>query len=115
MSKCKKCQIYIKDDTEVCPLCKCVMEKSGDTENTYPDIYRKNRVFSLLMRIYLFVGIVIEANFTQLQNASSPIDVTLSGMMMSVRLSHQWNALFPIAVTPSGMLIDDRPWQNEKA
>lgn len=49
------------DDTEVCPLCKCVMNKEGEVRDAYPDIMRKNRVMSLLLRIYLFVAIVAES------------------------------------------------------
>lgn len=60
MSRCKKCQVYIKDNTEVCPLCKCVIEHSGEKEDMYPDISSKNRIFALLTRIYLFVAIFAE-------------------------------------------------------
>ena len=60
MSRCEHCGVYIHDDTEICPLCRCVIEKTGEEEDTFPDIKQKNRTFHLLTRIYLFVAIVTE-------------------------------------------------------
>ena len=61
MSKCKQCGVTVYDDTEICPLCKCVLDKDGETENKYPDIWAKNHVLKLIIRIYLFVVIVTES------------------------------------------------------
>ena len=61
MSKCKQCDVIVRDDTEVCPLCKCVLDADGESENKYPDIWAKNHVLKLIIRIYLFVAIVIES------------------------------------------------------
>lgn len=62
MSKCKQCGVIVRDDTEVCPLCKCVLDMDADSEveNKYPDIWAKNHVMKLLIRIYLFAAIVTE-------------------------------------------------------
>lgn len=60
MSKCKKCDVIVRDDTEVCPLCKCVLDTDGEAENKYPDIWAKNHVLKLVIRIYLFAAIVTE-------------------------------------------------------
>ncbi len=61
MSRCRKCQVYIRDNTEVCPLCRCVVEKSDDAFDAYPDISKKNRLFLLFTRIYLFLAIIAES------------------------------------------------------
>ena len=44
-----------------------------------------------------------------------PIAVTLGGMVIDVRLSHQENAWSPIAVTLGGMVIDVRLSHSENA
>ena len=61
MSKCKQCSVYVHDDTGICPLCKCVLDADGEAENKYPDIWAKNHIMKLIIRIYLFVAIVIES------------------------------------------------------
>ena len=61
MSKCKQCGVFVRDDTGVCPLCKCVLDTDGEAENKYPDIWAKNHVMKLIIRIYLFVAIVTES------------------------------------------------------
>lgn len=61
MSKCKQCGVIVRDDTEVCPLCKCVLDTDTEAENKYPDIWAKNHVLKLIIRIYLFVAIVTES------------------------------------------------------
>ena len=60
MSKGKQCDVIVRDDTEVCPLCKCVLDTDGEAENKYPDIWAKNHVLKLVIRIYLFAAIVTE-------------------------------------------------------
>lgn len=60
MSRCKQCGVIVRDDTEVCPLCKCVLDTEGEAENKYPDIWAKNHVLKLVIRIYLFAAIVTE-------------------------------------------------------
>ena len=61
MSRCKQCDVIVRDDTEVCPLCKCVLDTDTEAENKYPDIWAKNHVMKLIIRIYLFVAIVTES------------------------------------------------------
>lgn len=60
MSKCKQCNVLILDDTEVCPLCRCVIDKDKNATNKYPDIYEKQERFKLAVRIYAFAAIVAE-------------------------------------------------------
>ncbi len=61
MSKCLHCGVEILDQTEVCPLCHCVVEADGEEEETehYPDIRLKARKLELAGRIALFVAIVL--------------------------------------------------------
>lgn len=60
MSKCRQCQVIVRDDTQICPLCNCVLDADDQVEDKYPDIWAKNHVLKLLIRIYLFVAIVTE-------------------------------------------------------
>ena len=51
-------------------------------------------------------GIVTLVREKQFSKASSPMLVTLSGIVMSVREEHQENARSPMLVTPFGIVID---------
>lgn len=61
MSRCKQCNVEILDETERCPLCHSVLEKTVEVENTYPNVRTMTRRLALLSRIYLFVAILVEA------------------------------------------------------
>jgi len=61
MGKCLNCRITVTDNTEVCPLCRCVLEKDGVAKMQYPNIVKKIRKLQLASRIYLLLAIVIEA------------------------------------------------------
>ncbi len=76
MNKCERCNIYIMDQTTVCPLCNTVLtevtEKPEDDVLAhffeqlghgakYPDVRRQNRMVHLLMRILLFCFLLTEA------------------------------------------------------
>lgn len=60
MSKCRQCQVIVRDDSQICPLCNCVLDADDQVDDKYPDIWAKNHVLKLLIRIYLFVSIVTE-------------------------------------------------------
>lgn len=47
MSKCRQCNVIIQDETDICPLCQCVLEKGEGQKNHYPDVRydEKRRVF----------------------------------------------------------------------
>lgn len=60
MSKCRQCQVIVRDDTQICPLCRCVLDADDQAHDKYPDIWAKNHVLKLLIRIYLFTAIVLE-------------------------------------------------------
>ena len=61
MSRCKHCNVEILDETERCPLCHSVLEKTVEVENMYPNVRTMTRRLALLSRIYLFVAILVEA------------------------------------------------------
>ena len=63
MSRCKQCNVEILDETERCPLCHSVLEKTVEVENMYPNVRTMTRRLALLSRIYLFVAILVEALF----------------------------------------------------
>lgn len=60
MSRCRQCNIEILDVTQICPLCKCVVEKDGKGSNSYPDIRLRTRKLNLAVRIFLFASILAE-------------------------------------------------------
>lgn len=60
MGKCRQCNVEILDHTQVCPLCKCVMEGEAAAENAYPDIRFRARKLNLAVRIFLFLAILSE-------------------------------------------------------
>lgn len=60
MSKCKKCKVNILDKTEICPLCKCVVEQDENSRNIYPDIRFQVQKLHLAVRIFLFIAIILE-------------------------------------------------------
>jgi len=53
--------VEILDETERCPLCHSVLEKTVEVENMYPNVRTMTRRLALLSRIYLFVAILVEA------------------------------------------------------
>lgn len=60
MSKCRKCNIEILDETERCPLCNSVLEQTEELENMYPNVRVMARKLMLISRIYLFAAILLE-------------------------------------------------------
>ena len=66
MSRCRQCNVKILDDTQICPLCKCVVEQEEEMENAYPDIRLRARKLNLAVRIFLFAAILMEALFIYL-------------------------------------------------
>lgn len=67
MRICRKCNVTILDDTEICPLCGSVLDSSDTSGSThYPDVRVRVRRYHLLLRIYLFLAIVLEVLFAGL-------------------------------------------------
>lgn len=63
MRECKKCHVEILDDTQICPLCKSVLETTGEELlcNGYPDVKAVSRKLSFVVRLYSFLAIIVEA------------------------------------------------------
>lgn len=60
MGGCRQCNVDICDDTQICPLCRCVIEWEGEMEDSYPDIRLRARKLNLAVRIFLFLAILTE-------------------------------------------------------
>lgn len=60
MSRCRQCNVEISDKTQVCPLCKYVIEWDELATNSYPDIREHVQKLNLAVRIFLFIAIIIE-------------------------------------------------------
>ncbi len=64
MNKCNKCNIEVMDDSIVCPLCNTVLDRDEENSkqiNVYPDFIDEDRIFNLVMRIFVFCSILIGA------------------------------------------------------
>lgn len=61
MGKCRKCDLEVLDETEVCPLCKSILEQTDEVENMYPNVRVRMRRMKLFSNIYLFLAICVEA------------------------------------------------------
>ena len=61
MAKCRKCNLEVLDETEVCPLCKSILESTDPVENMYPDVRIRMRRLTLVANVYLFLALCIEA------------------------------------------------------
>lgn len=61
MAKCHNCSIEILDETEVCPLCRSVLEQTEPLEDMYPNVRFRMRRLRLASRIYLFCALLAEA------------------------------------------------------
>lgn len=62
MRQCKKCNLEILNRTAICPLCKSVLEVSGEIENgtEYPDVAKITKKLNFVVRLYSFLAIVTE-------------------------------------------------------
>ena len=60
MSKCHKCKIEVLDETEICPLCRSVLEQTEELENMYPNARLKTQKLLFISRLYLFCAVVID-------------------------------------------------------
>ena len=61
MGKCWNCNVEVLDETEVCPLCRSILEQTDELENMYPNVRHKMQRLKLISRIYLFCAILAEA------------------------------------------------------
>lgn len=63
MKECKKCKVEVLDDTMVCPLCKSVLEVTGEEKEStgYPNVRAVSRKLNFIVRLYSFLAIITEA------------------------------------------------------
>ncbi len=63
MKKCNKCNVYIREDANVCPLCKHGLEDIEDLveENVieYPNVVFSTKKFNILVRVFMLISIVL--------------------------------------------------------
>lgn len=59
MGKCKKCNVTVRDYTDRCPLCQCVVEKGEERTAGYPNIRLKETKRAVFSHIFLFSMLVI--------------------------------------------------------
>lgn len=61
MKTCKKCQVQVKGETKVCPLCKAVLsgEHMDTEEQRYPNVELSVESYNLINRVFLFISIII--------------------------------------------------------
>ena len=61
MGKCRNCSLEVLDETQICPLCRSVLDQGDPVENMYPNVRGRMRRFTLVSNIYLFLAICVEA------------------------------------------------------
>lgn len=59
MAECRNCRIHVLDETEVCPLCRSILEQTEPMENMYPNVRSKLRPLRIISRIYLFCALLL--------------------------------------------------------
>ena len=61
MSRCKKCNIELLDDTDKCPLCHPVLEKDANPgKNMYPNARNTAKKYRFASNLLLFASIMTE-------------------------------------------------------
>lgn len=80
MNRCRQCNVTISDNTNICPLCHCVVDKADDggshcgpvmrvRENEYPDVWLAERKVKLACNIGLFAILLVSATLAGLNYA----------------------------------------------
>lgn len=62
MNKCKRCGVWVADDSTVCPLCDMVLHGTSeeDVSVSYPDVRVKTRKLKRISRIAMYFALLIE-------------------------------------------------------
>lgn len=61
MSKCSQCNITLRDDSQLCPLCRCVVDHDPAATSSYPDIRLYVRRLKMLCNVCFFILLVCSA------------------------------------------------------
>lgn len=83
MNKCTNCNIYVYDDTQVCPLCHSVLNEleQEDEERTalfsklgapYPDVKKRTKQLHFVIRLILFLFILAEIGLVTVNYFTTP-------------------------------------------
>lgn len=61
MRTCKRCNIHIKDNTNICPLCKTVLtdHEGEEVQNIYPEIAVTPHKYDIIKRSMLFLSVLV--------------------------------------------------------
>ena len=59
MAECRNCHIEVLDETEVCPLCRSVLQQAEPMENMYPDVRTRSKWLKFAGRIYFFCALLM--------------------------------------------------------
>ena len=51
MSRCRNCKVEVLDETDRCPLCHSVLDKTVEMENMYPNVWVRSRLMMRISRI----------------------------------------------------------------
>lgn len=92
MNKCIKCNVYVADITDRCPLCKQVIAQESDEQfNMYPSVMQTTRKFRLMENIVLFISIVVATfliaiDFTISKSVNWSIIATLGLIYVNVTI-----------------------------
>lgn len=60
MKICKRCNVKIHEDTDICPLCRTVLTDigGGTPRRTYPDIEVNPHKYNIIKRMFLFISVL---------------------------------------------------------
>lgn len=61
MARCNQCNVTIRDNTNICPLCQCVIEQDGRESDVYPDVWLAEKKMRLISNISLFSVLLVSA------------------------------------------------------
>lgn len=61
MRKCTQCNIIVRDDSQFCPLCRCVIDHDTAAVDTYPDVRLYVRRLKRLSNVCFFILLVVSA------------------------------------------------------
>ena len=97
MSKCVKCNVIIKDDSERCPLCQHVLTRDVEPEeNVYPDAIHVTKKFRFWENLFLFLSLVLSAGVIVCNQWLYP---TVSWGLVVILILVYANAVIRLAIT----------------
>ena len=61
MNRCKKCDLEVRNDETICPLCQSVLERGAVQDgNMYPEVRSHARSFHAALRVFVLVSLFLE-------------------------------------------------------